>query len=569
MDRDRDALRSLDEYRFNAGPLENNLLDEFIDGEVDRASFLRHASVIGLSATAIGAALRTLGMGAPAYGATVAGQAGGRLHLAVIPGPTGDLEPHQFADHGRLATGSVCGEFLTRSRQDLTLGPELAVSWKSNADATQWAFNLRKGVKFANGQSFTADDVIATFNRLTDPNGGSGALSAFKGILSPGGCKKISDYTVVFYLQAPTASFPYLTSNTTYQAIILPANYKLGTFAKTAQTTGAFNLTSYTPGVGAKFDRNPNWWGGKSLLDGVDVTYYSDNAAVDAALLGNQIDLISEVNFAADRALFLNKNVQIFSTSGSPHRQIAMLVQTAAAAKPLTKWQARQAVALTLDRNKLVKQLFGGFADVGNDSPFAPVFPSTAKSVPQRKQDFAAAKKLLAQAGYPRGFAVTLTTEKFLEIPQLAQILAASAKKIGVDITLNIITSDAYYGGTYSGGATGRGTTPWLNSPMSITDWGHRSVPNVVLGSAVKTGGVWNEADYANAKVDKLIDQYAGALTLKQQRKYAAQIETIMLHDSPYIFPYFFKWTQAGSKRVKGFKADAIGTQYLSKTSLA
>ena len=169
--------------------------------------------------------------------------------------------------------------------------------------------------------------MIATFNRLTDPNGGSGALSAFKGILQPGGCKKISDYTVVFYLLTPTASFPYLTSNTTYQAIILPANYKLGTFAKTPQTTGAFNLTSYTPGVGAKFDRNPSWWGGKALLDGVDVTYYTDNAAVDAAMLGNQIDLISEVNFAADRALFNNKNIQILSTSGSPHRQIAMLVQ--------------------------------------------------------------------------------------------------------------------------------------------------------------------------------------------------------------------------------------------------
>ena len=57
---------------------------------------------------------------------------------------------------------------------------------------------------------------------------------------------------------------------------------------------------------------------------------------------------------------------------------------------------------------------------------------------------------------------------------------------------LDIITTDAYYGGTYSGGATGRGTTPWLNTPLNITDYGHRSVPNVVISSAFKTGGVWN-----------------------------------------------------------------------------
>src|SRR5262249_24585162 len=86
--------------------------------------------------------------------------------------------------------------------------------------------------------------------------------------------------------------------------------------------------------------------------------------------------------------------------------------------------------------------------------------------------------------------------------------------------------------------------------------------------SAVQSGGVWNEADYANPKVDAAIKSYTGALSLKDQRKYARQIELQMLHDTPYIFPYFFKWTQAGSKRVKGFKADAIGTQYLGKPPL-
>ena len=565
---DRKSMREADELRRLAGPLEGNAIDEFVDGEMDRLGFIQRASLVGLSAASIGTVLRAFGATPLAQAATMAGQAGGRLRLAIIPGPARDLEPSAFADHGTLATGSICGEFLTRSRQNLTLAPELATSWKSNSNGTQWAFNIRKGVKFANGQALTAADVVATYKRLTDPNGGSSALSAFKGLLGPGGIKAVGNYTVVFYLQAASASFPYLTSNTTYQAIILPASYQMGTFSKTPQTTGPFIMNSYTPGVGAKFDRNPNWWGGKALLDGVDVTYYSDNAAVDAAMLGGQIDLISQVNFSADRALFNNSNIQIFSTSGAPHRQIGMLVQTAAAAKPLKDYRVRQALALTLDRVAAVKQLLGGFGDLGNDSPFAPVYPSTDKTVPQRHQDLAQAKKLLAQAGYGRGFSVTLTTEKFLEIPQLAQILASSAKKIGIDIKLNILTSDAYYGGTYSGGATGRGTTPWLNSPLDITDWGHRSVPNVVLTSAVKSGGVWNEADYANKTVDKAIDNYEAALSLKDQRKYARQIELAMLHDSPYIFPYFFSWTQAGSKKVKGFKADAIGTQYLGKTSL-
>ena len=413
-----------------------------------------------------------------------------------------------------------------------------------------------------------AADVVATYKRITDPKGGGAALSAFKGVLSPSGIKAVDDYTVVFTLDAPTASFPYLTSNTTYQSIILPAGYKDGTFTTTPQTTGAFNLVSYTPGVGAKFDRNPSWWGGKAPLDGVDVTYYTDESAAVAAVLSGQIDMMSQTSFSGGRAAFRNPSVQILSVKGAPHREISMLTQTVATIPPLKNALVRQALALTLDRPALVKQLLGGFGTLGNDSPWASLFPSSNKTVPQRRQDLALAKKLLAQAGYPNGFSVTLTLPKYYEEPQLAQILQASAKKIGIDIKLNIMTYTAVYAGTYTGGKTGRGSVPWLNSPMFITDYGHRAVPNVFLTSAFKTGGVWNAADYSNKAFDKAVDAYSAALTLSEQRKYAGIGQRILLKDTPVILPYFFNWTQAASKKVKGFVPAAIGTQYMSKTSL-
>ncbi len=319
---------------------------------------------------------------------------------------------------GRSATGTICGEFLTATNQDNTLSPRLALNWKPNKDGTQWAFNLRQGVKFQDGSPFSAADVVATFNRNTDPNGGGGALSAFKGVLKAGNIQPANGgKTVVFYLDAPTAAFPYLTSNTTYNTIIMPSTYKLGQFAKGGTTTGGFRLTSYTPGVGAKFDRYPGWWGGKTPLDGVDATYYSDAAAVTAALLGGQIDMISQASFANSRALFNNPNVQIISAKGTPHREISMLVSTAAAIKPFKDRRVRQALALTLDRPKIIKQLFNGFGVPGNDGPFASVYPSSDPTVPQRKQDLVQAKKLLTQAGYPKGFQVTLTTEMYEEIP--------------------------------------------------------------------------------------------------------------------------------------------------------
>ena len=178
-----------------------------------------------------------------------AAKAGGRLRLGIIPPPTSGLDPHTYKDQGGLTTGGISGEFLTRATQTLTLQQELALSWKPNTNASVWTYKLRPGVKFQDGQSFSADDVVTTYDRLCDPASGSQALSALKGVLSPGGTKKIDDLTVEFHLDAPNANFPYLTSSTTYQGILLPSNYKLGTFEKTPQTTGAFKLVSYNPGV--------------------------------------------------------------------------------------------------------------------------------------------------------------------------------------------------------------------------------------------------------------------------------------------------------------------------------
>jgi peptide/nickel transport system substrate-binding protein len=563
---DRESMMRLEAYRrTEAGPLEGTLIDEFVDGEMDRSTFIRRASVLGLSMSLIGAALEAFGHTPLAKAATGAVQAGGRLRIGIVPPPVTGLDPHTYKDTGGLVTGGIAGEFLTRATQGLTLVPELATSWKPNANASIWTFKLRPNVKFQSGQSFGADDVVATYDRLTSPETGSQALSAFKGVLSPGGTKAVDNLTIEFHLDSPTANFPYLTSSTTYQGILLPANYKLGTFEKTPQTTGAFRLVAYNPGVSAKYERFPGWWGGTAPLDGIDATYYSDDSAIISALLGGQIDLINQINFVTGRALFNNPNVQIFNARGATHRQVCMRVD---AKNQLKDFRVRQAIALSLDRPAIVKTLFDKYADVGNDSNFAPLYPSTDKTVPQRHKDIPAAKKLMAQAGVPRGFKLTLTTERTGEIPQLAQIIQRSVKAIGIDLTLKILTATAYFAGTQDGPPLGWGNTPWLNAPMNITDWGHRAVPNVVLNSAFRSKGVWNAAHYSNPKLDRLITQFLGAIAIKDQRKYEKQMQEILLHDTPVIIPYFYNFLAAGNKKVKGYKADAQGSVFLSHTSL-
>jgi len=564
---DRQSRRLLDEYRQNeAGPVENALIDDFVSGELDRGEFLRRATVFGLSVPAIGAALGALGETPLAWAGTAQARVGGRLHVGLIPGPTKDLEPHLLADLGGFQAAGIAGEFLTRTTTTLKLKPELAVSWKANKDATVWTFKLRKGVKFQTGKSFGADDVVATYRRLTNPKTGSQAISAFGGVLKPHGVRKVDEHTVRFHLESPNANFPYLTCETTYQAIILPANYKVGTFTQKPQTTAAFQLTSYTPGVGSTYQRFPGWWGGHAPLDGVDATYFTEDAAIVAALLGGQIDLVGQLNVTSGRAILNNPNMKVIAAHGASHRQVPMRTDMHNA---FHDHRVRQALALTLNRPGIVKTLFSGYADVGNDSPFAPVYPSTAKRVHQRHQNLRQAKQLLHAAGHPHGFKITLTTEKVGEIPQLAQIIQASARKIGIHINLRVLTSAKYFSGTSSGPPKGWGTTPWLNAPLDITDWGHRPVPNVYLTAALMSKGQWNAAHYSSKKFDAQARAYIGAISLRDQRRHAKQMEKILLHDTPVIFPYFYNYLQAVSKNVKGYKGNAIGQIYLARTSLA
>jgi peptide/nickel transport system substrate-binding protein len=562
---DREIRRRLEGFR-RSGPIPRTVIDELLDRRVDRREFIHRATMFGLSASAIGTALIAAGCVSTSTGASPTAKVGGRLRAGIIPPPAHDIEPHTFMDQGSLETGSIAGEHLIRAVPGLKLEPELATSWTPNADASSWKVSLRPNVKFQSGQTMTADDIVTTYGRLLGP--GSQAQSAFKGVLSPAGVTKVDNLTVMFQLDAPTASFPYLLSSTTYQAIILPANYQLGTFTSKPQTTGAFKITSYTPCVGAKYDRFNDWWGGHAALDGIDVTYYTDAAAADSALLAGSIDLIGQIQLGSDRPLFNNSKVQIFSAHGATHRQVCMRVDLN---NPLKDAKVRQAIALTLDRPAIVNTLFTSFADIGNDTPWAPVYPSTVgpPDVPQRAQDIPKAKQLMAAAGFPNGFSIELTTEQTGEIPQLAQIIQNAVKAINIDMKLNIITATAYFAGTQEGPPSGWGETPWLNAPVNITDWGHRSVPNVYLTSALESKGIWNAAHYSNPAFDAAAKAFVASISIDDQRKNAKTAEQILLQDTPVIFPYFYYYLAAGSPSVKGYPADPQGTVYFSHTSLS
>ena len=557
---DRETRRTIEQFRREqANPIENNLIDEWNAGMLDRGELLRRGAMFGLSASVIGGLIGA----SPAAGALrhrEAVKAGGTLRVAILA-PTKPPEPSQVADEGGLAVISIVGEFLTFSDPQLNLRPWLATSWKPNAAATVWTFQIRKGVKFHNGQTMTADDVVKTFKVLAGPT--SQAASVYKGILSPSGVVKTGPYTVQFHLDQPTGGFPYLVSQTTYQAPILPKNYTPGTYvASKMPGTGPYKFVSYDQTRGAQFVRNTAYWGGAAALDGVKLSFYQDTATQVLALRGGQVDLVQQLSAQEATPFRGNSKFQTWDAKTSNHREFGLRTDI----PPFNDARVRRAVALTLNRPQIIQTLFNGHATLGNDSPFWTGFPSHDPSVHQRVQNIPLAKALLAAAG-KSGLKFTITTYRTQEIPDYAQIIQSSAAQAGMQVNLEFLSAADYYGSPP--GADYNSTTPWLNRPAVITDYGARAIPNVFLNAPLETGGAWNQAHYSNPVYDAAVKAFVAAPDLPTQRKYAKQIEGILLRDTPIVFAYFYNFIAAGTSKVKGYQPEGLGAIELRGVSLA
>jgi peptide/nickel transport system substrate-binding protein len=559
-----ETQRRLDAVREQRSELENHLIDEYKDGKISRREFVRRGTVVGMSIPLVSFIVAACGGGEEGGGGTQAtettagtAQPGGTVRVALIQ-PTTAPNPLLVQDEGGAGMLGSTGEYLSFSDENLELQPRIAESWEPNEDGSAWTFKIRQGVTFHSGATLTANDVKTTFDKLIDPDAGSAnAQSALGGVLSAGNIEAPDDATVVFNLDAPNGNFPTLVSSANYNAIIIPADLDPADWGKTFEGTGPFKLEKFTPKVGASFVRNDAYWGDKANPDKIDVKFYDEEAPMVLALQGDEVDFIEHFSVSGGKALLDDPNVQVIAIRTATHRQLHMRTDK----EPFTDKRVRQAIGLSLDRNALVDGLWEGKADIGNDSPFAPLYPSTDTSVAQREQDLDQAKQLLADAG-KEGVTVELNTWNGFEIPDLAQLVKSYAEQIGVKINLKITDAATYYGD----GVFGKST--WLDSVMGITDYGHRPVPNVYLTAALSGNpkvGVWNSAHFKNDQYDELVRQYVAALDLDSQKSFAKQIQELLLDETPIIFPYFYNFLSAAKPSLQGAVSAATGQFDLSK----
>jgi len=313
--------------------------------------------------------------------------------------------------------------------------------------------------------------------------------------------------------------------------------------------TGPFRIESYRPRVGATLVRNPDYWGPKALPDRIEFRFYAEPQPRLIALQAGEVDMLDAVPVVMSPVLQRNPDVKLIQINSSNHRPMHMKCDR----PPFSDKRVRQALALTIDRQQLVDGLCRGMAVKGNDSPFAPLYPSTDPSVPQRDQDVARAKELMAAAGVADGFDVTLTTLQYTDIPEYAQLVQNFAAAAGIRIDLKVETQEAYYGKAVPG------QSDWLDSTLGITDYAHRGVPNVFLRNPLLSDGAWNAANFRNKTYDGLVIRYVKALDIESQRSVAGEIQRLLLDETPVIISYFPNLLVPVRQDIQGLPAISAG----------
>ncbi|MBA2741824.1 MAG: ABC transporter substrate-binding protein [Actinobacteria bacterium] len=533
----------IENYRRGAGELENELIDEYRAGTLTRKELIQRGSVLGMSIPLLGL---LGGTAERAFAAPMAvGQRGGRIRIGTAS-IDASLEPPLLQTLAAISVTQISGEQLVYADKNAVLRPRLATSWKPSRGGRSWTFQIRRGVRFHDGKPMTADDVVATFRRLLGPD--SQAQSSYKGVIDS--VRKVGPNAVRFDLEAPNGLFPYLTGQMTYQSIILPRSYKMptdlskpGEFTSKMNGTGPFRLKENRGPGGISWEANPTYWGGRPALDEVDMQILDDQARV-TALQSGQIDLAVQVTYEGARQL-QRAGKKVLPIRVANHRYLNMNVTK----EPFNDVRVRQAIALALDRPGLARGLWGQYAEVGNDSPMWPGYPYTAK-VPQRKRDLERARALLRAAG-KENLKVTLTCYRGFEMADYAQRVSQALRQIGIDCDVKVFTSVQYFDGV-SFGANGK-LAPWLATDFGIVDYGGRPVPTTYLNAGLKSGGVWNSARYKSKAFDRILANFIGAPDLAGQRKYAKQLQTQLLKDTPVIYAYFYNFIAATGANVRGY----------------
>ena len=455
------------------------------------------------------------------------------------------MDPHSLSESLQISVNENVYEPLVTRGRDYKLAPALATDWKQTAP-TVWRFNLRKGVLFHDGTPFTADDVIFSYERA---RGEGSDMKSYVGQVKE--MKKINDHQLDIVTKAP---FPILPELFTHFDIMSkkwceanqatkPVDRRKGienAASFRANGTGAYRLRERQPNVRTTYVRNGNYWGKiDGNVDEVIFNVIGNDATRVAALISGEIDVMEPVPVQDVDRLKTASNLKVLQGPelrviflGMDQKRDELQFSNVKGKNPFKDKRVRQAFYQAIDVEGIKRTVMRGAS-----TPVALMLPpqvngyapDLAKRLPY---DVEASKKLLAEAGYPNGFEVTMNcpNDRYVNDGAICQAVAANLARANIKIKLEVETK-----GTYFPKILRRDTSFYMLGWTSTTVDAENVLYAIMSTPGDGGRGQFNLGAYSNARLDELTEKIGSETDMKKRNEMIREAMKIHQDDIGHI----------------------------------
>ena len=557
-------------------PLVDLARRQLAEGKSDRRDFLRNVTLLGVSAGAAYAmAGEILGeaLVAPARAAEGDPVMGGVLRVSMSVQEMADPSVFSWTEMSNQARHIV--EYLTYTGPDNVTRPYLAESWEPSDDLRAWTFRLRQGVKWSNGDDFTAEDVLFNLQRWLNPATGSSNIGLFAGLTEdydtgqknadgspkmgqrerPGAVEKVDDHTIRLNFLKPVLSVPESLYN--YPTAIVHRDFEKNgkDLSKSPVGTGPYELAEFAVGQKCILKKRAGDYWGKDIADPymfgpiyLDEIHYYDHGAAStaqlAAFASGQVDAIYQFDIASYAMAESIPSSMIYEAKTAQTAGMRMKVTE----KPFDDQRVRRAIQLCCDPAAYPTLIYQGRGLPGEHHHVAPIHPEYF-ALPPLQRDVAQAKKLLAEAGYANGLEISIdcgnTDGPWQQ--QVCELFQQQLAEAGIRLNINLMPEAQYW-------------EIWDKTPFGITTWTHRPLGTMVLSLGFRSGVPWNESGFASKEFDAALDAAEALVDVEQRRAAMEKVEKILQDAAVTVQPVWPPKFFSASDKVQGMTAHP--TQY-------